>query len=303
MPEESRREPVGEARRWHPNGTLASLRITTGDHLPLATFEWHESGARIRGHDAVGLDLSGLDLSGVDLSGVNLSESWFTDAKLAGGKLVGSDLYRSDAQGADFSGADLSCASLVRANLDDAVLRGAVLDGTALVKASLCEVDASGASLRGARLMGASLLDVDLRGADLSYAVLRENSFKVTLDRATRVEGLSGTVFGPVRVVGPEGVREVGGAELEEWVEMRGGDIRVRRGRWDAGRGDTVTARIGAACGGAGGTRPAVGRVEPFGAPGPAICTCVGPVVRGNVCGRPRRTGRGPCGAMTSITS
>jgi hypothetical protein len=230
--EVSRREPVGEARRWHPNGTLASLRITTGDHRPHATFEWHESGERIRGHDAVGLDLSG-----VDLSGVNLSESWFTDARLVGGKLIGSDLYRSDAQGADFSGADLSYASLVRANLDDAVLRGAVLDGADLVKASLCEVDASGASLRGARLMGASLLNVDLRGADLSYAVLRENSFKVTLDRATRVEGLSGTVFGPVRVIGPEGVREVGGAELEEWVEMRGGDIRVRRGRWDAGRG------------------------------------------------------------------
>ncbi|WP_240496362.1 pentapeptide repeat-containing protein [Streptomyces torulosus] len=229
----SQREPVGEARRWHPNGTLASLRITTGDdHRLLAEFEWTEAGERIRGHDAVGLDLSG-----VDLTGVNLSEGWFTDAKLVGARLVEADLYRSDAQGADFSGSDLSRASLVRANLDGAVLRGAVLDGADLVKASLCEVDASGVSLRGARLMGASLLDVDLRGADLAYAVLRENSFKVTLDRATRVEGLSGTVFGPVRVVGPEGVREVGGAELEEWVGIRGGGIQVRRGRRDAARG------------------------------------------------------------------
>jgi antitoxin component YwqK of YwqJK toxin-antitoxin module len=181
------------------------------------------------GPAASGWDVVGLDLHGVDLSGRNLSESWLTRANLVGAKLVGADLYRADAEGTDFSGADLSCASLVRANLDDAVLRGAVLDGADLVKASLCEVDASGASFRGTRFMGASLLGADLRGADLSYAVLRENSFKVTLDDETKVVGLSGTVFGPVRVVDRQGSeeREVGGVELEGWIRARGGDIRV----------------------------------------------------------------------------
>lgn len=218
--------PIERSRRWHANGTLAFLRFMTEDgHRPVAEveFEWNEAGERIRGHDVIGLDLSGVDLSGTDLA-----ECWFTDTKLVGAKLVGADLYRCDAQGADFSGADLAGASLLRTNLDDTVLRGAVLDGADLVKASLCGADASGASLRGTRLMGASLLDVDLRAADLSHAVLRENSFKVTLDRQTRIEGLSGTVFGPVQVTDPQGVRQkIGGAALERWLRERGGDIRV----------------------------------------------------------------------------
>ncbi|MFF7263448.1 pentapeptide repeat-containing protein [Streptomyces sp. NPDC008159] len=159
----------------------------------------------------------------------NLAGAWLGGASFVGARLAGADLYRADAQDADFSGADLSCASLVRTVLDGAVLRGAVLDGADLVKASLCDVDATDASFRGTRFMGASLLDVDLRGADLSYAVLRENSFRVTLDHDTKVEGLSGTVFGPVRLVDGQGSpgREVAGAELEEWVRDRGGDIRV----------------------------------------------------------------------------
>ncbi|MFF9042198.1 pentapeptide repeat-containing protein [Streptomyces sp. NPDC014892] len=174
------------------------------------------------------LDAIGLDLSDADLSDANLQQSWFTDAKLVGAKLVGADLYRSDAEGADFSRADLTRASLVRVNLDDAVLRDAVLDGADLVKASLYDCDATNASLRGTRILGASLLGVDLRGADLSHAILQENSFKVTVDHRTKVEGLSGTVFGPVQVIDDHGAEhEIAGEALERWVRERGGSIKV----------------------------------------------------------------------------
>ncbi|BFO21681.1 hypothetical protein SHKM778_80690 [Streptomyces sp. KM77-8] len=79
--------------------------------------------------------------------------------------------------------------------------------------------------------MGASLIDVDFRGSDLSGAVVQENSFKVTVDESTDFTGMSGTVFGPVQVIGREGRHEIGGAELEEWLRDRGADVRVREGR------------------------------------------------------------------------
>ncbi len=129
-------------------------------------------------------------------------------------------------------GADLTRASLVRANLDDAVLRGAVLDGADLVKASLYGVDASAASLRGTRLMGASLIDVDFRGSDLSQAIVRENTFKVTVDETTNFTGMSGTLFGPVQLITQEGKKEINGTELERWLPKLEGNVQVleRRG-------------------------------------------------------------------------
>ncbi|GGV56684.1 hypothetical protein GCM10010294_02600 [Streptomyces griseoloalbus] len=167
----------------------------------------------------------GLDLSGADLSGGVFHESWFTDAKLVGARLVGVDLYRSDAEGADFSGADLTRASLVRVNLDDAVFRGAVLDGADLVKVSLYGVDASAASLRGTRLMGASLIDVNFCGSDLSEAVVQENTFKVTVDEKTNVTGMSGTVFGPVHIIGRDGQKEIGGVvRVDGDADLVGGE-------------------------------------------------------------------------------
>ncbi|QFR02624.1 pentapeptide repeat-containing protein [Streptomyces phaeolivaceus] len=206
----------GTRRNWAPRALPADPQATA------RLREWLQSGAEGK------LDVIGLDLSNSDLSGGNFSESWFSDAKLVGAKLAGADFYRSDAEGADFSGADLTQASLVRVNFDDAVLRGTVLDGADLVKASLYDVDATAASLRGARILGASLIGVDFRGADLSHAVLQENSFKVTVDHLTKVEGLSGTVFGPVQAMDDQGVsREIGGAELERWVSERGGSLQV----------------------------------------------------------------------------
>ncbi|WP_449489401.1 pentapeptide repeat-containing protein [Streptomyces lavendulae] len=135
--------------------------------------------------------------------------------------------YRADLQSADLTGADLTGADLVRANLDEAVLRSARLDGADMVKASLHGVDASGASFRGTRIMGASLFRVDLRGADLTDAVLSHNSFRVTVDDATVVRGLTGTVFGPVTVFSGESSRELAGAELEAWFGERGGQVEV----------------------------------------------------------------------------
>ncbi|MFI5530822.1 pentapeptide repeat-containing protein [Kitasatospora sp. NPDC051853] len=144
-----------------------------------------------------------------------------------GKDLRGADLYREWLEEEDFAGADLSGACLVRAELDGAVLRGARLDGADLTGASLYGVDASGASFRGARMLGAGLLRTDLRGADLSGAVVEDNSFKVVLDEATVVEGLTGTVFGPAVLVRDGEQVELGGSELERWIAERGGQVRV----------------------------------------------------------------------------
>ncbi|MFC8533275.1 pentapeptide repeat-containing protein [Streptomyces sp. NPDC057249] len=169
----------------------------------------------------------GHDFRGADLTNGECPGAWLIDAVLAGVELGGVRLYRADVSGADLSGANLAGADLVRAKLDRSVLRSARLDRADLVKASLHNVDASGASLRGTRIMGASLYDVDLRGADLTDAVLFHNTFKVTVDDTTLVRGLTGTVFGPVTVVGSEGSREVGGADLEAWLSARGAEVQV----------------------------------------------------------------------------
>ncbi|TRV76872.1 pentapeptide repeat-containing protein [Streptomyces sp. 130] len=170
---------------------------------------------------------AGHDFRGADLTHGEFPGAWLVDAVLTGVELANVCLYRADVSEADLTGANLAGADLVRAKLDRAVLRSARLDHADMVKASLHGVDAAGASLRGTRVMGASLYDVDLRGADLTDAVLSHNTFKVTVDDTTLVRGLTGTVFGPVTVVGGEGPRHVGGAHLEAWLGARGGQVRV----------------------------------------------------------------------------
>lgn len=179
--------------------------------------------------DEEGYSLFGIehDFRGADLSGGDFTQAWFTQAVLAGVRFAGATFYRADLQSADLTGADLTGADLVRANLNDATLRSARLNGADLVKASLHGVDASGAGFRGTRVMGASLQGVDMRGADLTDAVLLHNTFKVTVDDTTVVHGLTGTVFGPITVVGGGDALEVGGAELEEWINRRGGQVEV----------------------------------------------------------------------------
>ncbi|GHE24459.1 hypothetical protein GCM10018787_54370 [Streptomyces thermodiastaticus] len=49
----------------------------------------------------------------------------------------------------------------------------------------------------------------------------------VLLDDRSIVEGLTGTVFGPARVAGAEGVRELGGRDLEVWLNERGTRVKV----------------------------------------------------------------------------
>jgi hypothetical protein len=174
-----------------------------------------------------GLDAVRIDLSGADLSHGKFWESWFTGAKLVNTKLVGADLYRSNTQGADFTGADLTRCSLVRVNMDNAILVNAVLDGAELVKVSLCDVDASGASCRGTEFVDTFLINTNFRSADLRNAVFEENSFKVTLDEETRLEGASGTVFGPAVIIEGQTPRELSGDTLEQWIRSRGGNLRV----------------------------------------------------------------------------
>ncbi|MFC8721079.1 pentapeptide repeat-containing protein [Kitasatospora sp. NPDC057198] len=186
-----------------------------------AVAAWVAAGCGLFGGD-------GFDFRGADFSGGDFSEAGLLGANLAGVSLVGADLYRADMQGADLSGADLTGACLVRTNLDEAVLAGAKLDGADLTAASLYGVDARGASCRGTEFRGAALLEVDLRGADLAGATVLENSFKVRVDGSTVLTGLTGSVFGPVRLVGEDGTEtELAGLELQRWFTGRGLQVTV----------------------------------------------------------------------------
>ncbi|MCX5385666.1 pentapeptide repeat-containing protein [Streptomyces sp. NBC_00083] len=173
------------------------------------------------------LGVDGLDLTAADLSGADLGSGMLTGTVLRDAVLVGTDLYRCHLEGAVLDGADLTEAGLVKAVLDEASLRGAKLDGANLGSAELSDTDARGASLRGARLDGAALLGTLLQGADLGGASVRETSFSVVVDEHTVVEGLSGTVFGPMTVESAGQRGEVRGRELELWLNGRGADVRV----------------------------------------------------------------------------
>jgi hypothetical protein len=190
------------------------------DEAAAALQEWVEQADSL-------LDVSALDLSLADLSGADLGMALLTQTVLRNAKLVGTDLYRAHLEGAVLEEADLSNASLVKAELDEASLRGAILDAADLGSSSLWAVDARSARFRGAKLDGASLIDVRLEGADLTDASVRETSLKAVLDEHTIVGGLSGTLFGPA-VIDLAGVRrEIGGLELERWLNSRGADVRV----------------------------------------------------------------------------
>ncbi|MGW2572819.1 pentapeptide repeat-containing protein [Streptomyces sp. NPDC001537] len=173
------------------------------------------------------LDASALDLSQADLSGADLAMALLTQTVLRNAKLVGTNLYRAHLDGAVLDEADLSGASLVKSELDEASLRGATVNEANLGSANLWAVDARSASFRGANLDGASLIDVRLEGADLTNASVRETSLKAALDEHTVVRGLSGTVFGPAVIHQAGARREINGAELEQWLNSRGADVRV----------------------------------------------------------------------------
>ncbi|MFF2007519.1 pentapeptide repeat-containing protein [Streptomyces sp. NPDC058195] len=206
--------PSGTRKEWEPTAFPAG---------PEATRQLREWVAE-EGYSLFGVEQ---DFRGADLSGGDFTKAWFTQAVMAGVRLVGATFYRSDLQSADLTGADLTGADLVRANLDGSVLRSARLDGADMTNASLQRVDASGASLRGTRIMGASLFGVDMRGSDLTDALLFQNTFKVAVDDTTVVRGLTGTVFGPITVFRGESSRELADAELEAWIAVRGGQVRV----------------------------------------------------------------------------
>lgn len=204
----------GTREPWKPQALPADREAAR------ALLEWAEA------RDAK-LYAMGLDLRGADLSGGNFSESWFSEAVLTEVAMADAEFYRADFEGAYLSGADFARASLVRANLDETDLQRARLDGADLVKASFYSVDARRASFRGTRIMGASLLDVNLCGADLAGAHLQENLFEVQVDDETQFAGLTGSVFGPVELLRSGERYELGGAELADWIAVRGGSVEV----------------------------------------------------------------------------
>ncbi|MCX5326989.1 pentapeptide repeat-containing protein [Streptomyces sp. NBC_00120] len=91
--------------------------------------------------------------------------------------------------------------------------------------------DARHGLLHGARLNGASFLDARVEGADLTGASVRETSLKPVLDDRTRVQGLTGTVFGPASLEGSGPPRELAGPELDEWLNNRGAAVQVLHSR------------------------------------------------------------------------
>ncbi|MET7537723.1 hypothetical protein [Streptomyces sp. NPDC005507] len=62
---------------------------------------------------------------------------------------------------------------------------------------------------------------------------MRETSLKAVLDDRTRVEGLTGTVFGPARLEGSGPPRELAGPALGEWLNNRGAAVQVLNSRTD----------------------------------------------------------------------
>ncbi|MFB7745481.1 pentapeptide repeat-containing protein [Streptomyces sp. NPDC056132] len=186
-----------------------------------------------------------LDLSAAELAGAELGGGMLGGTVLRGAVLVGADFCRAHLEGAVLDGADLTGASLVKAVLDDASLRHTKLDGADLGSAELSDTDARQASLRGARLHGAALLGTLLQGADLTRASLKETSFGTVVDKHTVVQGLSGSVYGPMTVERDGRRDEVGGRAMELWLNGRGADVRVIDP--DA-RDITYYAKIGEGC-------------------------------------------------------
>ncbi|MFB7645304.1 pentapeptide repeat-containing protein [Streptomyces sp. NPDC056084] len=191
------------------------------------------------------LDLSAAELGGAELAGAELGGGMLGGTVLRGAVLVGADFCRAHLEGAVLDGSDLTGASLVKAVLDDASLRHTKLDGADLGSAELSDTDARQASLRGARLHGAALLGTLLQGADLTRASLKETSFGTVVDKHTVVQGLSGSVCGPMTVERDGRRDEVGGRAMELWLNGRGADVRVIDP--DA-RGITYYAKIGEGC-------------------------------------------------------
>ena len=169
----------------------------------------------------------GLDLRGADFSGADFTEAWMSNTVLTSVGLRGVQLHRAHLEAADMTAADLTGANLTKASLNRAVLRGAKLDDADLTSASLMGVDARSASFRRARFIGGSVLDADFRGATLSHAVFQATSFVARLDDDSAVDGLTGSLYGPVTVADGHGERELGGSELVAWFTARGAYVEV----------------------------------------------------------------------------
>ncbi|MEV2255539.1 pentapeptide repeat-containing protein [Streptomyces sp. NPDC050147] len=194
------------------------------------------------GQEDTTLDLCGLDASGTDLTGADLALGLFIETRLEDVVLTGTCLYRADLGYAVLDRAGLGRACLVKAVLDRASLRGAVLSEANLGGADLFETDARGACFRSARLDGAALLGARMEGADLTGATVQRTSFKVLLDEHTRVEGLTGSVYGPARIMANGSRQELAGRALQRWLNQQGATVEVLNSAPDT---TTYYAKVG----------------------------------------------------------
>lgn len=190
-------------------------------------------GDRLRDAQPIDPDFGGVevDLRGARLPDAPLSGAWLNGANLEGVDLRGSDLNSAHLEGSSLRNADLTAADLRDSDLSYANATNAVFTDADLYQAEAFATVFRDAQLGGANLTAVLLHEADLRGADLRGAIFDEF---LTLKRSklagARVDGLSGTVVGPIDIAPGDDQILIGGAELEAWFRDHGAPgITVRR--------------------------------------------------------------------------
>jgi uncharacterized protein YjbI with pentapeptide repeats len=176
----------------------------------------------------VQLDGRGLDFTGADLSGLELGEAEFSEATLRGVNLAGADLYGAWLMGAILRDADLSECSLRKAKGRTCDAQGANFCGADFQRSEFEESDFRRANLTKVRFGGAFLHSADLRGGDLRECTFGLNGRSTGFHEARlancRVDGATGTVFGPIDV-GVDSPRLLDGDDLQRWFTDHGAPL------------------------------------------------------------------------------
>ena len=190
-------------------------------------------GDRLRDAQPIDPDFGGVE---VDLRGARLPDAPLRGAWLNGANLEGVVLRGSRLNGAHLEGSSLRNADLTAATMRDADLSYADATNAVFTDADLYQAEAFATVLRDAQLGGANLTVVLLHEADLRGADLRGATFDefLTLKRSklagARVDGLSGTVLGPIDIAPGDDQILIDGAEMEAWFRTHGAPgITVRR--------------------------------------------------------------------------
>lgn len=100
--------------------------------------------------------------------------------------------------------------------------------GAQAVSVSVSDSRKSNSALfKGEFAVPATRSGVNARIECSGMVAVKHDSFEVTLDECTKVEGVSGSVFGPAVILDEGASRVLSGAKLQKWITERGADIRV----------------------------------------------------------------------------